>query len=592
MSNNVHIVLNYDHHAHFFNVSLHVKRARPRQRFSLPCWTPGSYMIREFAQHIVSIEALENDELVPINKISKNAFEVLNQGGNITLKYKVYAFDSSIRAAFIDDLQAFFNGTALFLCPQGLEDASYTLMVPRPVGAKFSSWQVATGMQPQDLDNDGFGQYIAQSYEELIDFPFQISPMKRLNFMVNDIPHEIALVGDVRSFDEQRLVQDLSMLCKEHISFFKEAPFNKYLFIARFEEVGAGGLEHRNSSMLLASPNGLPKCGQREPDSNYRGFLGLCSHEYFHAWNIKRLKPLEFVNLNLDHECYTSLLWLFEGITSYYDDLLLLKAGLISIESYLELMSKNYSRYLKTPGRQMQSVAEASFDAWIKFYRPHENSLNTTISYYLKGSLIAMMLDMSIRLNTQSKYSLDDVMQRAYELYGHGRGVNEDEFLLLLSEIGHIDIDEFKAKYLYGVLELPLNNLWSEFGIDCEITNDETPLDDRTKMSCSLGMKIRFDDQRAFISFVEKDGAAMEAGLSPQDELIAVDNIRLDQNSLSELMGSLIASKAVSLLISRKKQIKTYEVIPKSLAKNVCKLSLKKNVSGASLNLRKALLKG
>jgi predicted metalloprotease with PDZ domain len=565
--------------AHLFKVTMLLDGASPSQYLSLPVWTPGSYMVREFAQHIVVIQALENDRFIAVSKVNKNTFALDNQGNSVVVNYDVYGFDLSIRAAFIDHCQAFFNGTALFLRPHHGENIRFLVNIMRPSGVDFQNWRVATNMPKVDIDSLGFGTYSAESFAELVDYPFQISELKRLYFTASNIPHEMVLVGDVRSCDEERLTKDLTKLCEEHLAMYGNAPFMRYLFIARFEEGGYGGLEHRNSSMLLFSPYGLPKKGLGEPDNNYQIFLSLCSHEYFHAWNVKQLMPHNFVSYDFDHECYTTMLWIFEGITSYYDDLLVKRSGLISLSSYLELMGRNYGKLLRNRGRLVQSVAESSFDAWIKFYRQNENSPNSSVSYYLKGSFIALYLDLLIRVTTGHKASLDDVMKVAFEGYGKGSGIKESEFFELLRKIGKIDSEEFKAKYIYGKDELPIGEMLNQFGIDFSLMPDELYIDDKTKMQAYLGLKLHFDDRgRAIVTFVELDGPAMISGLSPKDEVIAINKIRLDPSNAPKLLGALQVKEPIEVTYSRRTLLKNCFLIPHELPTHICKLSVKQKI--------------
>lgn len=561
-----------DRNAHLFNITMHVSNSKQNQ-FSLPAWTPGSYMIREFAQHIVSIKAFAESSLL-VKKVNKNTFEIVNAPENFTINYQVYAFDSSIRAAFIDDTQAFFNGTALFLRP--LADASFLLEILRPHTAG-KQWQVATGLNKIEIDEAGFGTYFAQSYDELVDHPFQMSPMKKIEFMAQGIAHEMALVGDVREFDEQRLATDLAKLCETTLSLFAETPFQKYIFIARFEEGAYGGLEHRNSSMLLSSPLSLPKFNMGDPDAHYRNFLGLCAHEYFHAWNIKTLKPRVFYPYDYDHENYTTMLWVFEGITAYYDDLLIKRAELISLNNYLELMAKNYSRLLKVPGRLVQSVADASFDTWIKFYRPNENSPNTQVSYYIKGSYIALYIDLLIRIKTGHQQSLDDVMRMA--LANFPKGITEEEFLGIIKEVGGLDVDELKNDYIYGTKDLPLASLLKDFGLDLTFLPDEMWLDEKSKLSAFLGFKLRFEGAAAFISTVERFGPAELFGLSPHDELLAVNGVRLDSNNSIDLLASLRKGEPAKLLLARKKVLCERVIVPAALPETLVRLTKANDIS-------------
>ena len=564
--------------AHLFKVTMMITGAKDRLRLSLPVWTPGSYMIREFAQHLLSLEAYEGEKKLAVKKVDKNSFVIDNIASSVTIVYQVYGFDSSIRAAFIDDNQAFFNGCALCLRPHGCLDSPFLVRLLGATVPKGARWQVATSMPSVDVDDFGFGSYQAGNYDELVDYPFQISDMLRLNFNAGGVPHEMVLVGDVRNFQQDRFAHDLTKLCEHHIKFFGGiAPFSSYSFLARMEEGGYGGLEHRNSSMLLSSPYGLPKI-DGEPDHHYRSFLGLCSHEYFHAWNIKRLKPKNFIPFDYDRECYTTMLWIFEGITSYYDDLALRRAGLISRESYLDMMAKNYSKLLRNRGRLRQSLAEASFDAWIKFYRPNENSNNVTTSYYLKGSFIALYLDLLMRYQSDGKKSLDDVVRAAYQHYGE-EGMGEDDFFLLLEKVGGLDADEVKQRFIYGTEDVDLLSMLARFGVHLNIQGDEHTADDKTKMQAYLGFKYRVDDNgRAVITQIDYDSPALDGGLSPLDEIIAINNIRFDHSNAAEVLANIREKEEIDLLYTRKKLVKSCRVSAAALPKTRSSMTVSANL--------------
>lgn len=552
---------------HLFTIRMTLHNTVARQQLSLPVWTPGSYMVREFSQHIVSLAVTDGESVRAVKKINKNCFEIAEPSSTLVVSYTVYGFDSSIRAAFIDDNQAFFNGCSLFLRPHGYESSPFLLTLIRPESPTCATWHVATGMPRVDTDEKGFGTYQAKDYDELVDYPFQVSDMTRVSFEAKGVPHEMVIVGDKRPFDDERLERDLAALCEYHIDLFGGvAPFSSYTFISRFEEGGYGGLEHRNSSMLIASPYGLPK-NSVETDAQYRNFLGLCSHEYFHAWNIKRLKPRSFIPFDYDREAYTPLLWIFEGVTSYYDDLALRRAGLISKESYLELMSKNHSKLLRNKGRLTQSLADASFDAWIKFYRPNENSNNVTTSYYLKGSFAALYLDLLIRDRNNDSISLDTVMLEAYRKYGNV-GLSEEDFFALLHDVGNIDAQAFKETYIYGVEDLPLTQLLSNYGVHLHVLDDDVTVDDKTKMRAYLGFTLRLDERgRAIIMQVDYDGPAMLSGLSPNDEIVAINHIRFEYNNIAEMLASVNVNDSLEILYTRKKIVKRCFVNARALPK-------------------------
>lgn len=551
--------------AHLFRVTMTLSNAQVAQQFSMPSWTPGSYMIREFSQHIVRISASDNQNPIAITKIDKHTFVLANTSSTVSISYDVYAFDSSIRAAYIDDQQAYFNGTAIFLRPLGLEQTGFLLTIKKPQSEEYRHRQIATGMPSIDIDAQGFGSYFSASFQELVDYPVQISEMKYLSWRVQGIDHRMALVGDVRNFNEQRFVADLTKLCDHLILLFGRANFSSYLFIARFEENNYGGLEHRNSSMLVASPYGLPH-GSNDDEASlaYRTFLGLCAHEYIHAWIIKWLRPKAFINYDLDREIYTNLLWLFEGITSYYDDLCLPRSQVISPASYLDLMSKNYSRLLRNFGRKQQSLSEASFDAWIKFYRPNENTNNTGTSYYLKGSFLGMYLDLMIRNNTNEERSLDDVMREAITRFGD-TGIDDTEFYALLKEMGNIDSDDLRERFIDGVEELPIEDMLAQVGVDVKITDDDLYLDDKTKMKAYLGMKIKWEDRAAIVVHTDTMGPAMNAGLSAFDEIVAINSIRLVEANAAELLMSIEPGKYVDVSFARKRHMRTVTVRADSL---------------------------
>lgn len=567
------------YNAHFFEVTLEMSHAKNNQKLSLPVWTPGSYMVREFAQHIVKLEAFENNKKIFVEKINKNTFVLGNTNSNVSVKYLVYGFDSSIRAAYIDHQQAFFNGTALFLRPHDL-DFSYLLTIIKPEDKNMTQWHVATSLSKVDVDEQGFGVYEACDYDTLVDCPVQISAMKKICFDVHKVKHEMVLVSDVRNFCEKRLVNDLQKLCSEYSKLFGEKlPFNNYLFISRFEEGGFGGLEHKNSSMLLCNPYSLPKNETDEPDEKYRHFLSLCSHEYFHLYNVKRLKPKELCPYNYEEESYTKLLWLFEGITAYYDDYMVKRSGLTSAQCYFNVLAKHITTFLKNPGRKMQSLADSSFDAWIKFYRPHENSFNTNVSYYLKGGLVALYLDLSIRIMSNHEKSLDDVMRFCFTHYGDEKGITEEQFFSVLQEIGKLDPDKIKQDFIHGFKEIPFAETFSSFGLKIEFFHDDLLKSSHHKYHYDTGMKLEFKKQVASVLSVEIDSPAMKAGICPGDEIVAVESVRLDHDNYNDLFLHIYSNEALKILCSRKKRLFETCVVPREKPLVYCSIGPKKDIT-------------
>ncbi len=402
-----------DLHAHHYRVTLTLAQPAPRQRLSLPVWIPGSYLVREFSRHLSGLEARQGREVRPLRQIDKCSWEVDCSGrAALTVSWRVYAFDASVRTAWLDSQRGFFNGTSLFLCAAGREDEEHVVTL----GELPAGWQVSTGLAGSPKKG-----YAAADYDALIDHPFELGPFWTGRFEACGVPHRFVVSGAGAWFDGQRLLDDTRRICEAQIRFWhgdQAPPFERYVFQLAVVDDGYGGLEHRNSTALIAGRRDLPRRGQAagELTEGYVTLLGLISHEYFHTWNVKRLKPAEFLPYDLSRENHTELLWFFEGFTSYYDDLFLLRCGLIDQARYLKLLAKTINQVLATPGRQVQSVAQASFDAWLKYYRPDENSANATVSYYTKGALVALTLD--LRLRGEGRGSLDDVMRRLWQTSG------------------------------------------------------------------------------------------------------------------------------------------------------------------------------
>jgi predicted metalloprotease with PDZ domain len=425
--------------AHLLALTLTLNTPAPDgQVFLLPAWIPGSYMVRDFARNIVSIRAESGGRAVALKKLDKHSWQAAPCTGALTLRYEVYAWDLSVRAAHVDQTHAFFNGSSVFLRVAGYEHAPHLVELRRPAGVRYKHWRVATALPELAAPRYGFGSYVAAGYDELIDHPVEIGEFALATFEAHGVPHDFALSGLVPNLDMARLCADLKRICESQIALFEPrtqaAPMTRYVFLARAVGDGYGGLEHRASTALLCARANLPVLGRPDMSDGYRGFLGLCSHEYFHTWNVKRIKPAVFAPYDLQAENYTPLLWLFEGFTSYYDDLMLVRSGVIDEAGYLKLVEKTVNNVLRGAGRSKQSVAESSFDAWTKYYRQDENAPNAIVSYYTKGSLVALALDLTIRAGSDGKKSLDDVMRMLWQRYGRdfyapdgsgGRGVTE-----------------------------------------------------------------------------------------------------------------------------------------------------------------------
>jgi len=528
-----------DPHAHLFEVTLAVAQPDPAgQRLALPAWIPGSYMIREFARHVVSIAAHSGTRAVRLRKLDKHTWQAARCDAPLVLVYRVYAWDLSVRAAHLDASHGFFNGSSVFLRAIGQEERPCHVLIEPPAGRAYADWRVATTLPRDGAPLHGFGRYRAADYDELIDHPVEMGRFTLASFEAGGARHEIAITGR-HDADTARLCRDLARVCAEQIRLFeprtRRAPVDRYLFQVMAVGDGYGGLEHRSSTALICARTDLPWRGLRGVPDSYRTFLGLASHEYFHTWNVKRIKPAAFAPYDLQQENYTRLLWVFEGFTSYYDDLMLVRSGVIDRESYLAVLARTISGVMRGPGRRLQSVADSGFDAWIKYYRQDENSPNAISSYYAKGALVALALDLTIRARTAGARSLDDVMRLMWRRYGRDffaqrRGVAEDEFPRLLEEATGLRLDAQIRSWAYGTAELPLARLLKESGVALALgRGDQGP--------ASIGAKLVTRDGQLAIATAYTGQAAQRAGLSAGDTLVAVDGVRVDERALKTLLA-------------------------------------------------------
>ena len=531
--------------AHRFEVDCHIEAPDPAgQVVSLPAWIPGSYMIRDFARHIVELHASSAGQPVAIEKLDKARWRCAAVDGPITLRYQVYAWDLSVRGAHFDQTHAFFNGTSVFLCVEGQQRPCELDILP-PSDPTLDGWRVATTLprsdSPQGAEPWGFGRYRAADYAELIDHPVEMGNFTLATFQACGVPHHIAITGR-HSADMARLCRDLSTICEHHIRLFGEpAPIDRYLFQVMVVGDGYGGLEHRNSTALICKRDDLPQVAHGEVSDGYRQFLGLCSHEYFHTWNVKRIKPSVFSPYRLDQETYTRQLWAFEGITSYYDDLSLSRCGLIPPDSYLELLAQTITRVIRGSGRRRQSLADSSFDAWTKFYRQDENAANAIVSYYAKGAMVALALDLMIRDYSDGERSLDDLMRLLWQRYGSDpQGVPEGTIEQLASEVAGRPLDAFFAACVHGCEDPPLSKLLEAVGIAWQLHPAATPqdrggkpADDDAAASVTLGLRLAASGDDARVAAVSDDGPAQTAGIAAGDLLIALDGLRIQRSTLN-----------------------------------------------------------
>ena len=571
-------------HAHIFKVTLDIQNPEKNgQVISLPAWIPGSYMIRDFAKNIINITAVSNNKTVKLDKLDKSTWKADRVESALSLIYEVYAWDLSVRSAHFDMTHAFFNGSSLFLMPHGAEHDACSVTIKQRIDEQYSDWHVTTSLKSKKVDSLGFGTYQANDYDDLIDHPVEIGSQTEFDFSVENTPHKMALTGIHRA-DNDRLKQDLTKICQTHCTMFGELPkLDEYIFLVMVTGNGYGGLEHRSSTSLMCSRDDLPlKDHAEEPNEKYRNFLGLCSHEYFHTWNVKRIKPEAFIPYDLSSETYTRQLWAFEGVTSYYDELGLVRSKVISVESYLELVGQTITRVLRGKGRFNQSIAESSFEAWTKFYKQDESAPNTIVSYYAKGALLALCLDFTIRNHTNNKKSLDNVMRYLWLNFGKKAiGVPEGEIEKITSDVAGTDLSEFFERYLYGVEELPLETLLSEVGVSYNLrptisVDDKggTPQKDHDSKAISFGARFAESPVGAQITQVFSDENAEIAGLAAGDIIIAINDLQVSNSTINTLMNSYNEGEQLRIHAFRRDELKVFNVTLKSAELTTCYLQL------------------
>ena len=569
-----------DTHAHLFRVTLTITQPAAEQRLSLPVWIPGSYLVREFARHLSQVEASQSGKALAVEQLDKCSWRVACTGrGALQVSYLVYAFDTSVRAAFLDATRGFFNGTGVFLRVEGREAEPHRVELRKlPRG-----WQVATALPPLQVDTAGKGLYEAADYDELVDHPVELGRFRRGRFLACGVAHEFIVAGALPDFDGERLLADSRRICEAQISFWhgrKKPPFARYVFLLNTAESGHGGLEHRASTALLASRRDLPQRGKADTSDGYANLLGLVSHEYFHTWNVKRMRPAEFARYDYSRENYTELLWFFEGFTSYSDDLFVFRAGLIDAARYLRLVAKTVSGVLATPGRQVQSLAQASFDAWVKYYRSDENTPNATISYYAKGALLALAFDLSLR--SEGAGSLDAVMRELWATSGNGP-ISEADIAAALHKVGGRSYAKELAAWVHGKDELPLQSLLEGFGVEWQVA--------AATLAQRLGLRVNESALTGVsVTHVLRGGAAERAGLAAGDEVLAVAGWRLRR--LDDALRLLVAGEAAPLLVSRDQRLHTLDLVLPPDAGNAggVALGLSAKASKAALVLQKAWL--
>ena len=562
-----------DLHAHLFGVTLTVTAPAESQTLRLPAWIPGSYLVREFAKNLQNLTCRQGKRAVAFQQLDKATWSVdCAPGKPLVVQYEVYANDASVRTAWLDATRGFFNGTSLCLLVEGQQDQPH--MLELIASKSIAHWSVATGADAVKVDKRGFGSYRAENYDTLVDCPFELGPFWSGSFTACGIPHRFVVAGAPPSFDGAQLLADTQAICEQEIRFWhgesvknhsglrnkhglkSPIPYINYVFMLNAMADGYGGLEHRNSTALICKRQDLPRLPRttlaptthKQPEG-YTTLLGLISHEYFHTWNVKRLRPNELATYDYTQENYTELLWFFEGFTSYYDDLLLRRAGLIDNATYLKLLTKTVNGVAQTPGRKVQTVAQASFDAWIKYYRQDENTPNATVSYYTKGSLVALCLDLTLR--AEGKTTLDAVMRELWA-HCHGGPMTEQDVLAVLDQLGGRSFATELAHWVHSTKELPVHTLLEQHGIHVHQEPDQ--------VAQQLGLRVK-ESNGLFIQNVLRGGVAEKAGFASGDEWIAVQPVgkgidgpwRLQ--TLDDFTLYAGNAKAVTAIVSRDKRL-------------------------------------
>ncbi|MBV2182095.1 MAG: PDZ domain-containing protein [Castellaniella sp.] len=553
---------------HRYTIRLTIPQPDPAgQTLRLPAWIPGSYLIRDFARQIETLQAHAGDSPIATSKTDSHTWRCAPVAGPLTVDYTVYAWDLSVRGAHFDESHAFFNGCSLFLAVSGQESQPCLVDLCPPTHTR--GWQVHTSLPPATDQPDcaplrGFGCYHAHDYDALIDHPVEIGTPQCISFEAHGAVHDLVFTGVAPQLDLARIAADVQKICATQIEFFepesRRAPFldsaQRYVFLTTITDDGYGGLEHRASTALMTSRHDLPVRGRAVPEG-YETFLGLVSHEYFHTWNVKRIKPAAFAPYDLSCPNHTRLLWVFEGFTSYYDDLMLLRAGVIDEPAYLKLLAKTLDQVMRASGRLKQSVADSSFDAWTRYYKQDENSPNALVSYYTKGSLVALGLDLEIRRQTRDAHSLDDVMRLLWDRYGRDFfrappiGVPENALPAIIHEATGADVADFIARYVEGCADVPLKAALARVGIELTGKPENT--------RPTLDVRTRADAGGLRLATVYENGPAHRAGLSANDLLVAIDGLRVtDTTSLDRLLDAYQPGSRVTLHVFRRDELRHY----------------------------------
>lgn len=529
-SNSIHYQISIpEPHTHYVKVEAEITAPGKKSvALKMPVWTPGSYLIREFEKSVERISAVAAGKPCEITKRDKNTWIInKNSADKVIVTYWVYAFEFSVRTSFVDDDQALLNPSSICMFAEGLENTPGTLGISLP--DRFIRISTALGKNSEKY-------YVFSNYDELADSPIQIGNHEEWEFSVAGVPHKIAMVG-VQNADKNRFLKDLQKVCETMTGIVGEHPCKQYLFIVQNVESGGGGLEHLNSTVVVMSRLNW------NDEAKYKSFLGLCAHEYFHLWNVKRIRPDALGPFNYNQENYTELLWVAEGITSYYDELAMVRAGFTKPAQFLTTLEGYVNDLENRPGSRIQTLAQSSHDAWIKEYRPNENSKNTSISYYAKGLVVAALLDAKIVAGTQGKKNLDDLMKLLWKKHYKGlkRGFTTQEFEAAASEIAQTDLGSFFNQHVRSLATPDYQTIFTNLGLNVTIKQEKRMLS---------GATTALENGKTLVKFVENGTPAYQSGINVNDELIAINQFRIN-NDLEDLLKKLSYPGKSKLLLSR-----------------------------------------
>ncbi|MBD2579051.1 M61 family metallopeptidase [Oscillatoria sp. FACHB-1406] len=532
--------------SHLFEVTLQINDWNsPVLDLKMPVWTPGSYLVREYARNVQDFSAwdAEKQSQLPSQKLSKNHWQISTEKtSTVNIRYRVFANELSVRTNHLDATHGYFNGAALFYFVPGREKQPIriTIIPPKP------NWRVSTTLPILSLSGDSYS-FEARDFDTLVDSPFEIGTQEIHDFEVLNKPHQLAIWGK-GNINPASTIEDIKKLINVEEKIFGGLPYDRYLFILHLSAMGYGGLEHKDSCSL-----NYPRFGFRHPEK-YNRFIQLVAHEFFHLWNIKRIRPKALETFDYEQENYTTSLWFSEGTTSYYDCLIPAWAGIYDVKTFLDILSKEITRYLLTPGRKVQPLSESSFDAWIKLYRRDSNSDNSQISYYLKGEMVSLLLDLLIRSRHKNQRSLDDVLRTLWEQFGKDEvGFTPEQLQQAIESVAGVDLSSFFAAFIDDTEALPFDTYLEPFGLQLKAV-------EKGEAIPYTGMRVIPENGKAKVQFVEAMSPANLAGIDPDDELLAINGFKVTAESLNERLLDYRAGDEIEVAVFHQEELRIHRL--------------------------------